>query len=131
MGEAIEGRVRELIEDTNFCHVGTLTKDGWPMVVPTWVDLEGDLVVINSAEGRVWPANLRRDPRVALEIINSKDPYEYVWIKGRVVEATHKDADEHIERLAAKYLGEPFPKVAGEVRIKFKIEPLSIHYSPP
>jgi PPOX class probable F420-dependent enzyme len=129
MGQRIEGRVRELLEAKNFCHVATINLDGTPNVVPTWVDVEDDLVVLNTAEGRTWPRNLRRDPRVTLTISNLEDPYEYVSIRGRVVEDTHEGADQHIDRMAKKYLGEEtFSSPAGEVRIKFKIEPEWVHY---
>ena len=55
MPETHEGRTRELLEAPNFCIVATLLEDGTPHVVPTWVDVEGGLVRLNSAEGRLWP----------------------------------------------------------------------------
>lgn len=125
MAETIDGRSRELLEAPNFCHVATLRKDGTPFVVPVWVDVDEDShVVLNSAEGRAWPANLRRDPRVTLTVSNQENPYEYVTIRGRLAEATHEDADEHIDRMAQKYIGqETYPfRQPGEVRVKFLIE---------
>lgn len=124
MAEAIEGRARELLEAPNFCQVGSLRKDGSPAVTPVWVDVEGDLVVLNTAEGRAWPANVRRDPRVNLTVMNQENPYEFISIRGRVVEDTHDGADEHIDAMAMKYLGEekyPF-RSEGEVRLKMKVE---------
>lgn len=124
MAEAIEGRARELIEAPNFCSVGSIRRDGTPAVVPTWVDVKDDLVVLNSAEGRAWPANVRRDPRVNLTVINQENPYEFVSIKGRVVEDTHEGADEHIDAMAMKYLGEEkYPyRAEGEERVMFRVE---------
>ncbi|MEJ7716455.1 MAG: PPOX class F420-dependent oxidoreductase [Thermoleophilaceae bacterium] len=124
MAEAIEGRARELLEAPNFCHVGSLRKDGTPAVSPVWVDVQGDRVVLNSAEGRAWPANVRRDPRVNLTVQNMENPYEFVSIKAHLVEDTQEGADEHIDAMAMKYLGEekyPF-RSEGEVRVMFKFE---------
>jgi PPOX class probable F420-dependent enzyme len=125
MAESIEGRTRELLEAPNFSHTASIRKDGTPHVVPTWVDVEDELILLNSAEGRAWPANMRRDPRVTLAVQNQENPYEFVSIRGRVVEDTHEGADEHIDRMAMKYLGEekyPF-RAEGEQRVLFKVQP--------
>ncbi len=125
MPETLEGRGRELLEAPNFCIVATILKDGTPHVVPTWVDVEGDLVRLNSAEGRLWPKNIRRDPRVTLTVLNQENPYEFVSIRGRLVEDTHEGADEHIDQLAKKYMDvDTYPlRKEGEQRVTFKIQP--------
>jgi PPOX class probable F420-dependent enzyme len=125
MSDSIDGRSRELLQDKNFCHVVTTRRDGSPHVSVVWVDVEGDEVLLNGAEGRVWPANLRRDPKVLLTVVNLANPYEYTTIKGRAVEITPDGADEHIDALAKKYLDEdeyPF-RQEGEVRLKVRIQP--------
>jgi PPOX class probable F420-dependent enzyme len=130
MAESIEGRARELLEAPNFCQVGSIRRDGSPAVVPTWVDVEDDLVVLNTAEGRAWPQNVRRDPRVNLTVQNQENPYEFVSIRGRVVEDTREGADEHIDRMAMKYLGEetyPF-RSEGEVRVILRVEAEAINH---
>ena len=69
--------------------------------------------------------NLRREPEVSLVVVNGENPYEYVSVRGRVVEDTHEGADEHINRLAKKYLNKdeyPF-RQPGEERVRFLIEP--------
>lgn len=129
MAQEITGRDRELLEQPNFCQVATIRRDGTPHVTPTWVDLDGDLVVLNTAEGRAWPRNLRRDPRVTLTIADRDNPYEYVSIRGRVVDETHEGADEHIDKMAMKYLGQDkYPyRAPDEQRVIFKIEPERLH----
>jgi PPOX class probable F420-dependent enzyme len=125
MAEPIEGRNRELLEAPNFGDVATLRADGTPHVVPVWVDVEGNRVVLNSARGRAWPANLERDPRVTLTVQNLENPYEYVSIRGRVAEMTEDGADAHIDALAKKYLGlDEYPsRRPGERRVIVRIEP--------
>ncbi len=125
MANSIDRRSRELLEDKNFGHVVTTGRNGSPNVSVVWVDVEGDEVLVNGAEGRVWPANLRRDPKVVLTVVNLDNPYEYTTIKGRAVEITPEGADEHIDKLAKKYLDKdeyPF-RQEGEVRLKVRIQP--------
>jgi PPOX class probable F420-dependent enzyme len=121
----MEGRARELLEDgKNFVTLTTL-RNGSPHMVVIWGDLENGNIALNGAEGRRWPQNLRENPEVALVVTNSEDPYEYASVRGRVVEDTHEGADEHIDRLAKKYLGkDEYPyRQEGEQRVKFLIEP--------
>lgn len=129
MRSTLEVRDRELLEAPNFCHVATLRGDGMPHVVPVWVHVEGDQVVLNTAEGRAWPANLERDPRATLTITNLANPYEYLTIRGRVAQRTTEGAEEHIDFLSEKYLGEPtYPyRQPGDVRVKLYIQPERVH----
>jgi PPOX class probable F420-dependent enzyme len=125
MSATIDERSRELLQAKNFCHVGTIRSDGVPHVVPVWVDVDGEDVLLNTAEGRAWIANADRDPRVTLTIQNLENPYEYLLIRGRVSERTNEGADAHIDALAKKYLDKdtyPF-RQPGEVRVKVRISP--------
>jgi PPOX class probable F420-dependent enzyme len=125
MSAKIEGRAEELLKGKNFCNVATLRADGSVQVAPVWVDVQDGLPVLNSAEGRAWPRNLERDPRVTLSVQNMENPYEYVEVRGRVVERTHDGADEHIDSLAKKYLGQDeYPyRQPGEQRVMIRDEP--------
>ena len=99
--------------------------DGRPQVTPVWCDFDGAHVLFNSARGRQKDRNIRRDPRVALALIDPDNPYRYVEIRGRVVEITEQGADAHIDKLAKKYLGvDEYPyRQAGEVRVIYKVLP--------
>jgi PPOX class probable F420-dependent enzyme len=94
-------------------------------VTPVWVDLEGDYVVFNSAKGRQKDRNVRRDPRVALSIVDPDNPYRYLEVRGRVVEITEQGADANIDKLAKKYLGvDKYPyRQASETRVIYKVQP--------
>jgi PPOX class probable F420-dependent enzyme len=125
MADKIEGRAREILQDRNFANVATIRSDGTPHVVPVWVDVDDGHVVLNTAEGRAWPELARRDPRVTIIVQNLENPYEYVMVRGRVDEVTEEGADEHIDSMAKKYLGQdeyPF-RQPGEKRLKFRIRP--------
>jgi PPOX class probable F420-dependent enzyme len=125
MSERIEGRAEELLKAKNFCNVSTLRDDGTIHGVPVWVDVQEGRPVLNSAEGRAWVRNLERDPRVTLTVQNLENPYEYLEVRGRVTERTHEGADEHIDSLAKKYLGQDeYPyRQPGEQRVIIRVEP--------
>ena len=133
MAQSIEGRSRELLEQPNFCHVGSLREDGSPHVVPVWVDTDGSYALLNTAEGRVWANNAERDPRLALTVPNRENPYEYVTIRGRVEEITREGADEHIDKLAKKYLGlDEYPlRQPGEQRVILRVSAERVHHMDP
>jgi|HubBroStandDraft_4_1064222.scaffolds.fasta_scaffold26083_3 PPOX class probable F420-dependent enzyme len=129
MSTTIEGRSEELLQAKNFCLVSTIRNDGSVHSAPVWVDVQDGRPVLNTAEGRAWPANLERDPRVTLTVQNMDNPYEYVAIRGRVAERTHDGADEHIDAMAKKYLGQdtyPF-RQPGEERVIIKVDPEYVH----
>jgi PPOX class probable F420-dependent enzyme len=133
MSATIDGRAEDLLKDKNFCHVATLRKDGSVQSVPVWIDVQDGLPTLNSAEGRAWPRNLQRDPRVTLTVQNMQNPYEYVEIRGRVSERTHEGADEHIDALAKKYLGvDTYPqRQPGEQRVIIRVEPEHVYIQAP
>jgi PPOX class probable F420-dependent enzyme len=94
-----------------------------------WCDREGDFVRINTARGRQKDRNMRRDPRVALAISDPENPYRYLEIRGRVAEITEQGADDHIDKLAFKYMGkEKYPmRQPGEVRVIYRIASEHFH----
>jgi PPOX class probable F420-dependent enzyme len=117
-------RDRRILEAPNFASIATKMPDGAPHVSTIWIDVDGDDVLVNTAEGLVKTENVRRDPRVAISVFDQQeDPYEQVVIHGSVVDITHDGADEHIDRLATKYLGvEAYPwREAGERRVILRV----------
>jgi PPOX class probable F420-dependent enzyme len=108
-----------------FVHLATVMPDGSPHSSPVWVDIDGDTIVINTAQGRVKDKNMRRDPHVAISVTNPDNPYSTLMVRGQVSKVTTDGADDHIDKLAKKYLGKdkyPFRK-PGEVRVIYRIEP--------
>lgn len=125
MSDKLDSKAEELLKAKNFANVATLNPDGTIHAAPVWVDVQDGDVLVNSAEGRVWPRNLERDPRVTVTVQNMENPYEYLQVRGRVAERTHDGADEHINQLAKKYLDKdeyPF-RQPGEQRVLIRIEP--------
>jgi PPOX class probable F420-dependent enzyme len=129
MSVKIEGRAEELLKAKNFAHIATVRADGSVQVAPTWVDVQDGRPVVNSAEGRAWVRNLERHPRITLEVQNMENPYEYVEIRGHVAEMTREGADEHIDSLAKKYLGQDeYPyRQEGEQRVIIRVDPENVY----
>ncbi len=115
--------VRALFEGKNFGHLATIMPDGSPQVSVVWVDVEGDNILVNTAEGRIKPRNVRRDPRVAISIYDQDAPYKSATIQGEVVEVRTEGALENIHKLARKYMGlDEYPNLQpGEQRLLFVI----------
>jgi len=127
----ISEQYRDLLKDETkaFGCLATLMKDGSPQLTPIWFNTDGKYILINSSMGRVKDRNMRRDGRVAFVIVDPKNPYRYLQIRGKVVEITTEGARKHIDALAKKYRG--VDKYVGidpnEIRVTYKILPDNIH----
>lgn len=119
---------RDLFEKETYAHFATLSSDGTPHVTPVWVDYDADRnhVLVNTARGRRKERNVARDPKVGIEMSDPDDPYRYLSVQGEVVSVSTEGADEHIDELAARYMGvDEYPnrgEEAGE-RVVIRIRP--------
>ena len=118
-----------LLRAPSTCYITTLMPDGAPQLTQTWVDTDGEQIVINSVAGFQKLRNVERDPRVAVAISDPANPSRYITVRGRVTATTTDGAVDHIEVLAQKYLGGPYPWYGGrdQVRTKLTISIESLH----
>lgn len=125
MSDAIPDKYKDLFQKKAFANLATMMPDGTPQVTPVWVDFDGTHILVNSARGRQKDKNMERNPSVALSILDPDNPYRYLEVRGRVDEITEEGADEHIDKMAKKYIGQDrYPwKRPGEVRVLYKIRP--------
>jgi PPOX class probable F420-dependent enzyme len=123
MSTAIPDKYRDLLDAKSFASLGTVMPDGSPQTTPVWVDYQNGDIWVNSALGRQKDKNVRRDPRVAVTISDPENPYRYVEVRGKVKEVTEKGAEDHIDAMAKKYLGQDkYPgRGPGEKRVLYKI----------
>ena len=106
----LAAEVKQLIDRPNFVHLATLMPDGSPHAAPVWMGREGDHIVICTSDGSLKGKNTKRDPRVALSIVDFNNPYEEVQIRGRVVERRpDPDLQDDWMPISHKYIGKPFP----------------------
>ena len=111
-----------VLKGRNFAVVGTVGADGAPQLTTNWVDWDGEHVVVNTAEGRVKPRNIRRNPVVSVCVYNLEDPYQTLTVLGPA-EITDEGAEEHINELSHRYRGRDFSFVPGEKRLIVRIKP--------
>ena len=118
-----------LLRRPSTCYLSTVMPDGSPQLTQTWADTDGTHVVVNTVVGYQKARNVERDPRVAVTVSDPANPSRYFSVRGRVVEATTEGGAEHIEALAQRYLGGPYPWYGGrgQTRLVLRIAADRIH----
>jgi PPOX class probable F420-dependent enzyme len=121
--------IKQLVDGANFAHLATLMPDGSPQSVPIWIAREGEHLVICTGEGSLKAKNTRRDPRIALSIVNFDNPYEEVQIRGRVVERRPDQEFKILDSISHKYIGKPFPMRSPDGRVALIVEVEKARYT--
>jgi len=122
-------KLLDLLRKPNPCFITTLMPDGWPQTTETWVDTDGENVVVNTVQTHLKMRNIERDPRVSVAVCDARNPSSYFAIRGRVVKMTTDGGVEHIEALALRYTGAPYAWYGGrdQVRVILTIHAAKIH----
>jgi PPOX class probable F420-dependent enzyme len=112
-----------LAEGKNLATVVTLMPGGQPQALLTWVDTDGEHVLVNTEPQRQRAKNVGRDPRITVLIHSADDPWDWSEIRGRVVgTTTGEEARSHINELSRKYVGTDYRNPIGpEGRVILKI----------
>jgi PPOX class probable F420-dependent enzyme len=118
-----------LLKGPSPCFISTLMSDGSPQLTETWVDTDGENIVINTVDGFLKVRNVRSDPRVAVSVLDPENLLRYFAVRGEVVEMTTEGAADHIEMLAQRYTGQPYAWYGGrdQTRIKLIIRADKVH----
>jgi PPOX class probable F420-dependent enzyme len=125
MPVALPDALLELLRKPSPCFVATLMADGSPQLTETWVTTDGEHVVLNIVGGMQKERNLRRDPRIAVNVADPDHVARFFEVRGRVVSMTSEGGKEGIDELSQKYLGIPYPYFSGnpdETRLVVTIE---------
>lgn len=125
----LDPKVHALLSRPNFAHLSTLMPDGSPNTTPVWIGVRDDRILIGSGESSLKVRNLRRDPRLALSVIDFHDPYEEVQIRGRVSEFREDSKFEIMDEISHKYIGKKFPFRNPEGRVVLVIEVEKARYA--
>ena len=117
----------DLLAAPALAHVATIGPDGAPQSTPVWFDWDGARLLLALAPDRQKMRNLRRDPRLAVSIVDPANPIRYLEIRGRASFASDPDQSV-LARLVRKYTGsDDLSWVDGE-RIIVVIEPTHATY---
>jgi PPOX class probable F420-dependent enzyme len=122
-------RFVELLRKPAPCFITTVMPDGSPQTTMTWVDTDGEFVLVNTVETHLKVKNIQRDPRVSVAVCDPADLSQYVAIRGRVVKVTTEGGVEHIDALAHRYTGRPYAWYGGrdQVRVILTIAADKLH----
>jgi PPOX class probable F420-dependent enzyme len=120
--------IQHFLQERVLCFFATIMPDGSPQMTQTWVDTDGQYVLINTVEGHQKHRNVQRDPRVMLSVVDPAHRERAVSIRGRVVEITKEGADVHFKRLIERNLRQEEYRYGrpGQVRVLLKIAPEKI-----
>ena len=121
----LSDEVLALLREPSYAQLATVMPDGSPQVTQVWIEIDGEHIIINTAVGHQKERNVRRDPRVAINLVDPNDQARQAAIRGQVVEMTTEGAAEQINALAKKYMGvDEYPFGSpDETRITLKITP--------
>ena len=124
MPQPLPEELLDLLRRPSPCFVATLMPDGSPQLTQTWVTTDGEHIVINIVDGMQKARNIRRDPRVAVNVVDPDDPGRFYAVRGRVIATTTVGGAESIDAISQKYLGRPYPNFRGvpETRVVVTIE---------
>ena len=128
----MDPKVEELFQKKNLIFIATVNTDGSPQLTPVWGNYDENHILINTAEGRLKHKNVKKDPRVAVSVVDHNNPLSMTTIKGKVVDIIPDYDYFHINKLTKQYMGiseYPFKK-ENEKRIIFKIKPEKIFVMP-
>jgi PPOX class probable F420-dependent enzyme len=126
-------RVRRFLARPRYAVVATVDDDGAPRQAVVWFLLDGDTIVVNSREGRRWPTNLQREPRISIAVTDATDE-SWVGLTG-IVEIVDDQAQAHadIAAMARRYHADPAKAEAAiaefrdQRRLSFRLRPTNIH----
>jgi PPOX class probable F420-dependent enzyme len=116
--------VVRLAKGKNLATVVTLMPDGQPQALLTWIDTDGEYLLVNTEPQRQKSKNIRRDPRVTVLLHSADDPWDWAEVRGRVVQTTPgATARAHIDELSHKYAGRDYANPIGpEGRVIYAIK---------
>ena len=101
--------LKTLIDRPNFAHLATLMPGGAPHSAPVWIARESDRLLICTEATSLKGKNTQRDPRVAISLVDFRDPYTEAQLRGRVIERRPDPQLKHFDLMSHKYIGKPWP----------------------
>jgi PPOX class probable F420-dependent enzyme len=119
--------IKRLIDGRNFAHLATVMSDGSPQSAPVWVGREGERIIVVTEEKSLKARNTRRDPRVAISIVDTENPYIEAQMRGRVAEWRPDTNLAYTDLISQKYVGQTWP-YRETVAVALFIEVDKAHY---
>jgi PPOX class probable F420-dependent enzyme len=120
---ALDEDTVRLAKGKNLATVVTLMPDGQPQALLTWVDTDGEYVLVNTEPQRQRAKNVGRDPRITVLIHSAENPWDWSEVRGHLAgTVTGEEARQHIDELSRKYVGTEYRNPIGpQGRVILKI----------
>jgi PPOX class probable F420-dependent enzyme len=118
--------VVEFLKEPHAAVISTVRSDGAPYSAATWYDWDDGRILVNMDFERLRLSHMRRDPRVAVTVLDIGDWYRAVTVLGTVVEIRDDDGLVDIDRLSVRYRGAPYSNRERK-RVTALIEPERWH----
>lgn len=124
-------RMKAFVDEVFPAVIAVKRPSGAVTVTPVWFEYRDGYFWLNSATGRRWATHLQKNGEVDMLLLDPKNMFRWLKVRGRLAETTTQGADEHIDRLSLRYTGNPKyqNRQPGEQRITLKVEPGSISRS--
>ncbi|HQY91985.1 PPOX class F420-dependent oxidoreductase [Caldilinea sp.] len=131
MSEKIPASHVDLLEGPYFAVLTTMAPSGQPENTVVWCSWDGEYVLVNTADGRRKPDNVRKNPKVALTVIDPQNAFRWIDVRGEVASIEPDPDYANINAHAKLYTGndeyygsvQPIEARGTEQRIIFKIRP--------
>jgi PPOX class probable F420-dependent enzyme len=111
----------ELLREPSPCFVATVWPDGSPHLTQTWVDTDGEHVIINIVSRDQKSRNIAHDPRVELNICDPSQIRRYYLVRGHVISVTTDGGEESVNRISQRYIGRPYPGFTGRPEVRLVV----------
>lgn len=92
------------LAEPNFMILGTLRIDKTIQMTVVWFTYENGLFLISTTTQRVKYKNIVRNPQVTFVIVDNKNPYKFIQVRGTVI-ISKEGAYDLIDSLSEKYIG--------------------------
>jgi len=89
-------------------HLVTVRADDSLAPAIVWVDFDGEHVLFNSPIGSRKGRNVRANPSVAISVLDHRNPWRYLAIRGRVTGIRPDEELAHIDRMSRRYVGSEY-----------------------
>ena len=121
----IPEKYSDLLQSKALAHIATIGPKGEPQSTPVWFDWDGQHLLFSQTTGRQKYRNVKRDPAIALSIVDPSNPFRYLEIRGKVINIEEDPNNRFIDSMAKKYMGRdkyPFHQ-PGDERVVVVVEP--------
>ena len=115
MTDVSNPKVQKILHSKAFAHLATLGSHGEPQSSPMWFLWDGEYIKFTHTTNRQKYQNVKRDPRVAISITDSENPYIYAEFRG-VVERIEDDPNGAFFNTLAEHYDIPF-RNPGDARV--------------